>query len=171
MLKKRKRRKETRPQMPIILKIKRAKTLVPTDRKIEKVHYTMILDPLLSFEDCLFDTNNWLAPVFVTVDPAGIIAVWIRWERADDGGGIKAMRRCDEGDSVRVFVWRRSPPGSGCFRGVNCRSLMDRRSSPREVVVPSGQWTCDFFKELLRETLCGVVLVELNFRLSWLGST
>ena len=120
---------------------------------------------------CLLDVNSWLALVFVTVEPAGIIAVWIRWESADDGVGITARRRCDDGDSVSMAVLSRSPPGKVCLRGVNCRSLIERRSSPFGVVDPSGQCTCDFFTELARDKDRGVMFSDTKIRWSWLDST
>lgn len=131
----------------------------------------MLLEPVVGTAGCLLDVNSWLALVFVTVEPAGIIAVWIRWESADDGVGITARRRCDEGDSVSMVVLSRSPPGKVCLRGVNCRSLIDRRSSPFGVLDPSGQCTWDFFNELARDKDRGVVFSDTKIRWSWLDST
>lgn len=132
--------------------------------------YTILLKSFILVVMFLFDVNNWLAPVFVTVEPAGIIAVWMRWDKADDGAGMTAIRRCDDGDSFRLIGCKVSLAEVGCFLGVNWRSFIERRSSPFVESETSGQWTCCFRGELTRVEFCGVFCSETNLRWSFMDS-
>jgi hypothetical protein len=91
----------------------------------------------------------------------------MRWERAEDGAGITAGRRWLDGDSISIVVLKVSPTGNGCFRGVNCRSFIERRSSPFDIFDLSVQWTCCFLIELVRDEVVGVLFSDDTMRSSW----
>lgn len=116
--------------------------------------------------------SSAFVPGLVIVEPAGIIAVCMRWERAEDGAGIKARRRWLDGDSVSIIVLKLSPPpDNGCFLGANCRSLIVRRSSPFIDIELFDQWTCCFLFESRRDTDRGVSLWDNTARSSLPDST
>jgi len=101
----------------------------------------MLLFPAEVDVNSLDNVNNWFAPMLLTVDPAGIIAVWMKWERAND---VKAGRRWAEGDSVSFVVLR-------MFPSEYCWCFIEWKLSSFGVVDPSGQWTCCFLSEFVRE--------------------
>jgi len=101
------------------------------------MNYIALLKPAEIDVNSLDGVKNWLVPVQLTVEPAGIIAVWIKWERFELAG-----RRWADGDSVSIVVLRIFSP---------------ENNSWLFFVDPSGQWTCCFLSEFVREKVGGML--------------
>jgi len=111
---------------------KRKKKLIVKYTKILRTNYISLLKPAEIDVNSFDGVKNWLAPMLLTVEPAGIIAVLIKWESVELEG-----RRWADGDSVSI-EWRLSIFGDDD---------------------PSGQWTFCFLSEFVREDV-GVRLLS-----------
>ncbi len=116
----------------------------------------MLLKPAEIDVNSLDGIKNWLVPVLLTVEPAGIIAVWIKWDRFELIG-----RRWADGDSVSIVVLRIFPPENDCW------GFMEWKSSSFRVVDLSGQWTCCFFSEFVREKVRVILFSDGRPTSSW----